>query len=111
MASFAKLDGDNKVVAVHSLHDNECPTEADGINFLKKIHKTGDIWRQTFHDGTRKNYAGIGFFYDETRDAFLPLKPFPSWRLNEATCKWEAPTPKPAGPYKWDEDTQAWVSY
>ena len=49
--------------------------------------------------------------YDETRDAFIPVKEFDSWTLNETTCQWEAPTPKPAGPYKWDEDTQAWVSY
>jgi len=112
MASFAKLDGDNKVISVHSVHDNECPTEADGINFLKKIHQTGDVWKQTFHDGTRKNYAGLGYTYDETRDAFIPLKPFPSWLLNEDTCQWEAPTPRPNEPgiaYHWDEDSLSWV--
>lgn len=59
----------------------------------------------------RKNYAGIGYTYDKTRDAFIPPKPYPSWGLNEDTCLWEAPVPYPTdgGFYSWDEDGQTWV--
>ena len=59
----------------------------------------------------RKNYAGIGYTYDETLDAFIPPKPFASWLLNETTCLWEAPTPMPTDDkrYSWDEETTSWV--
>ena len=59
----------------------------------------------------RKNYAGIGFTYDRTRDAFIPPKPFASWLLNEDTCLWSAPVamPNDGKQYEWNEDTQAWV--
>jgi hypothetical protein len=59
----------------------------------------------------RKNYAGIGFTYDRTRDAFIPPKPFASWLLNEDTCLWSAPVAMPddGKQYEWNEDTQAWV--
>jgi hypothetical protein len=59
----------------------------------------------------RKNYAGIGYTYDATRDAFIPPSPFPSWTLNEDTCLWDAPAPKPddGKPYYWNEATLAWV--
>ena len=58
----------------------------------------------------RKNYASVGFTYDRNLDAFIPPKPFPSWSLNEETCLWEPPTPKPEGVYFWDESKQEWVS-
>ena len=71
------------------------------------------------HGGTpfRKNYAGVGYSYNEIRDSFIPPKPYPSWTLNEDTCLWDSPTPIPedAGTgeppklYKWDEITQTWV--
>ena len=68
------------------------------------VHKNG---------GTplRKNFAGIGFTYDRTKDAFIPPKPFNSWLLNETTCLWEAPTPMPQDDkvYNWDEATTSWV--
>ena len=59
----------------------------------------------------RKNYAGKGYTYDQTRDAFIPPKPFPSWILNEDTCHWNAPVPYPDFDkhYRWDEDTTSWV--
>ena len=59
----------------------------------------------------RKNYAGIGFTYDEERDAFIPPQPFNSWVLNEDTCLWDAPVPYPTDGaiYVWDEETVAWV--
>ena len=58
----------------------------------------------------RKNYAGIGYSYDRTKDAFIPPKPYPSWVLNEETCLWGAPTPMPTDDkfYKWDETTTSW---
>jgi hypothetical protein len=58
----------------------------------------------------RKNYAGIGFTYDEQRDAFIPPKPYPSWTLNESTCLWDCPVAMPTegGPYTWNETNQSW---
>jgi hypothetical protein len=59
----------------------------------------------------RKNYAGIGYSYDVSRDAFIPVKPYASWVLNETTCQWEAPTPMPIDDkqYSWNEETLSWV--
>ena len=58
----------------------------------------------------RKNYAGIGYSYDRTKDAFIPPKPYPSWVLNDDTCLWGAPTPMPTDDkfYEWDETTTSW---
>ena len=65
------------------------------------------------YDGVpfRKNYAGVGYTYDETRDAFIPPKPFNSWILNETTCLWEAPVEYPLDEqqYAWNEENQQWV--
>ena len=126
MASFAKIGLNNKVIAVHSvvnevLHDsNGVEQEINGIDFLTKLHGWS-IWVQTsynthggVHDnnGTplRKNHAGIGYTYDEDRDAFIPKKPFNSWILNETTCLWEAPVayPTDGGKYTWNESTLTW---
>ncbi len=68
----------------------------------------------TWHDSCiGKNYAGIGMTYDEGRDAFIHPKPYPSWVLNETTCRWEAPIPMPTPGegefYNWDEETTSWV--
>ena len=58
----------------------------------------------------RKNYAGLGFTYDSSRDAFIPPKPFASWTLNETTCLWDAPTPMPTDNkrYSWNEEQLIW---
>jgi hypothetical protein len=80
----------------------------------------GGVHYTTDEDGTRVpsadqsealrfNYAGVGFSYDKARDAFIPPTLFPSWVLNEATCQWVAPTPKPDGDYVWDEQAGEWV--
>ena len=126
MASFAKIGLNGKVIEVQSvvnevLHDsNGVEQEAIGIDFLTKL--TGyPVWKQTsynthggVHDngGTplRKNHAGIGYTYDEDRDAFIPKKPFNSWVLNESTCLWESPIPYPqdGNMYKWNEQNQSW---
>jgi hypothetical protein len=68
-------------------------------------------WIQTSYNGTiRKNFANIGFAYDAVRDAFIPLKPYPSWILNETTCRWQAPIPSPddGQMYGWNEPNQSW---
>jgi hypothetical protein len=58
----------------------------------------------------RKNYAGIGYTYDESRDAFIPPQPYPSWTLNEETCLWDSPVPYPTDGerYNWNEENQTW---
>ena len=95
MASFAKIGLNNKVIEVLSVHNNELKDsngieqEVNGIDFLTKL--TGwAIWKQTsYNNNIRKNYAGIGFTYDEDRDAFIPPKPSADAILNEETCLWE----------------------
>jgi len=130
MASFAKIGLNSKVIEVQSvvnevLHDsNGIEQESIGIDFLTKL--TGwAIWKQTSYNthggvhssgGTplRKNHAGIGYTYDEDRDAFIPPKPFNSWILNENTCLWVAPIPMPTEElennqyYSWNESIINW---
>ena len=126
MASFAKIGLNGKVIAVHSvvnevLHDsNGVEQEVNGVDFLTKLHGWS-IWVQTSYNtnagvhssgGTplRKNHAGIGYTYDEDRDAFIAPKPYNSWLLNEDTCNWEAPVayPTDGGKYNWNEETTTW---
>ena len=116
MAHFAKIGLNNKVIQVSSIHDsqlldsNNVSSENLGIDFLTNL--TGwAIWKQTFKDRSlRKNYAGIGYTYDEDRDAFIAPKPFNSWILNETTCQWEAPValPDTENRYTWNEETKQW---
>jgi|TARA_R100000455_G_C6266115_1_gene121380 hypothetical protein len=117
MAHFAKLGKGNVVLSVHVVNnevitdDNGQEQEQLGANFLNNLYKTRDIWKQTsYNKNFRKNYAGIGFIYDQTKDAFIPPKPYPSWILNEDICRWEPPTPYPEDDnnYKWNEATQQW---
>ena len=126
MASFAKIGLNNKVIEVLSVNNevlkdsNGIEQESIGIDFLTKL--TGwAIWKQTSYNtlggvhklgGTplRKNHAGIGYTYDEDRDAFIPPKHFNSWVLNENTCNWESPVAKPQdnNNYGWNEQTLSW---
>jgi hypothetical protein len=109
MAHFAELD-ENNIVTQVLVTDNDYPNE--GYDWL--VETFGGTWVQTSYNATiRKNFAGIGFSYDETRDAFIPPKPFESWLLNEETCNWEAPKPYPTDekPYNWDEQSQEWIEY
>jgi hypothetical protein len=116
MAHFAKIGLNNKVIDVVVVHNNELldannvEQEVNGINYLQGL--TGwSIWKQTSYNGNiRKNFAGIGMTYDEDRDAFIPIKPYPSWVLNEDTCQWEAPTPRPQDGWIWNEESQVWQS-
>jgi|TARA_B110000211_G_scaffold137352_1_gene157104 hypothetical protein len=112
MANFAKLGVDNIVEKIEVVSNDIATTEQAGIDFLNNLHNTNYVWKQTFKDGSiRKNYAGVDYTYDETRDAFIGPKPYASWTLNETTCKWEAPVAEPTDGqrYKWNEETQQWV--
>jgi len=116
MAHFAKIGLNSKVIQVVSVHNNELldadgvEQEANGINFLTNL--TGwAIWKQTSYNANiRKNFASVGFKYDEDRDAFIPPKPFPSWTLVESICQWEAPVayPNDGLMYEWNEENQQW---
>jgi len=118
MAHFAKLDENNVVLEVHCVHNNELldengiEQEQKGIDFLINWSDGYPLWRQTSYNANfRKNYAGVGYTYDSQRDAFIPQQTFPSWVLNEDTCRWEAPVPMPEDGqmYIWDEPTTSWV--
>ena len=116
MATFAKIGLNNKVIEVLSVHNNELldsngvEQEVNGIDFLTKL--TGwSIWVQTsYNNNFRKNHAGIGYTYDENRDAFIAPQPYASWILNEDTCLWEAPVayPDDGEKYTWNETTTTW---
>ena len=109
MAHFAELDADNIVVRVLVVPNEQ---ENRGHDYLATDLGLGGTWVQTSYNATiRKNYAGIGYTFDEGRDAFIPPKPFASWTLNEETCNWEAPTPYPTdgNMYTWDEATTSWT--
>ena len=111
MAHFAKLGVDNIVETVEVLSNDVATSEQAGVDFLNKLYGTEDVWKQTSYNKTiRKNFAGIGFTYDETRDAFIPPKPYNSWVLNETTCLWEAPVayPNDGNTYDWNETNQSW---
>lgn len=124
MAHFAELDAFLKVIRVLVV-DNEDTKDSEGNENeetgAKYLHDgLGGTWVRTSyntHGKThrlngnpfRKNYAGVRYTYDVDRDAFISPKPFPSWVLDEETCLWEAPTPRPDGDYVWNEETQTWT--
>jgi len=111
MASFAKLGKGNVVERVLSVEDSIATTEQAGVEFLQNLYQDRAVWKQTFIDQSqRKNYAGIGYTYDQGRDAFISPQPFNSWKINETTCQWEAPVVKPddGQDYDWNEETQQW---
>lgn len=107
MSHWAELDENNVVLRV-TVGDNGSSDDA-ACEWL--VNNLGGRWVQTSYNGSiRKNFAGIGYTYDETRDAFIPPKPFPSWLLNEQTCQWEAPVaiPDDGKRYVWNEQDQQW---
>ena len=147
MADFVKLNESNIVVKGITIHDNECATEEAGVAFINNLFKTDHVWKKTdpdTHEGAhlkggtpfRKNFAGVGYSYDESRDAFIPPKPFASWVLDEDKCIYVAPVAEPmtytqnyvkidnegnqlndenGNPipdndnYEWNEETTSWV--
>jgi len=112
MAHFAKLGTENIVETVEVVSNDIATTEQAGIDFLRNLYKDQNAqWFQTSYNGNiRKNYAGVGYKYDKTRDAFIAPKPFNSWILNETTCRWEAPIalPDTKNRYNWNEETTTW---
>jgi len=111
MAHFAKLGVGNIVEKVEVVSNDVATDEQTGVDFLNNLYGTRDTWKQTSYNGNiRKNFAGIGYTYDQTRDAFIPPKPFNSWTLNEDTCLWEAPVayPDDGQEYTWNETDQEW---
>tara|TARA_Y100000114_G_C11742724_1_gene319911 strand:- start:47 stop:394 length:348 start_codon:yes stop_codon:yes gene_type:complete len=111
MAHFAKLGTGNIVEKVEVVSNDIATNEQAGVDFLNNLYKTRDVWKQTSYNGNiRKNYAGVGYTYNETLDAFIPPKEFKSWILNEDTCRWEPPITYPTDSrnYKWNEDNQSW---
>ena len=120
MAHFAELNEDNIVVRVLKT-SNEDPNGDEGYQWL--LDNVGGRWIKTSFNtrgGThinggiplRMNFAGNGMYYDENRDAFIPVKFFDSWVLNESTCQWEAPIPHPEpgniDDYLWNEEKCLW---
>ena len=125
MSHFAKLDENNVVIFVTVGRQEDDGREADlcartGERYVQTSYNTrggvhyGPDGEPSADQSTalRKNYAGIGYTYDEQRDAFIPPQPFPSWLLDEDTCLWSPPVPYPAdgGIYEWDEDAGTWVA-
>ena len=124
MAYFAKLGTGNIVENVISINNtvitdvNGIEQEQLGVDFINKLYNTRDVWKQTsYNNNIRKNYAGIGYTYDQTRDAFITPKPYNSWVLNEDTCRWEAPVAMPEltqeqidnrNYYAWNEQIKNW---
>jgi hypothetical protein len=111
MAHFAKLGTGNIITTVQVVHNDIATTEQAGIDFLNNLYNTRDVWKQTSYNGNiRKNFAGVGYKYDKSRDAFIPPKTYPSWISNEDTCQWEAPVARPDDEedYNWNEETTSW---
>jgi hypothetical protein len=124
MAHFAKLGTGNIVEKVIVVSNDVATTEQAGVDFINKLYNTRDVWKQTsYNHNIRKNFAGIGYQYDQERDAFIAPKTFNSWILNENTCRWEAPIEKPItysqnildinnnpikDRYTWNESTLNW---
>ena len=109
MSYWAEIDNNNKVLRV-LVGDNNDPNGDEGYKWL--IDNLGGTWIKTSYNGNiRKNFAGIDFTYDAAKDAFIAPKPFNSWVLDEATCRWQAPTPMPTTEgkiYYWSEDDLSW---
>ena len=116
MAHFAQLDSNNVVTQVivvgnkDTADANGVEKESIGVAFCERLF--GGNWKQTSYNGSiRKNYAGVGYTYNVSLDAFVPPKPYASWVLNNDTAQWDAPTPMPTDDkkYSWDEVTTSWV--
>lgn len=108
MAHFAEIDSNGVVLRVLVVPDEQ---ESRGQDFLANDLGLGGTWIQTsYNSRIRKNYAGIGMTYDAERDAFIPIQPYPSWVLNEETCRWDSPVPYPTDGviYEWNEELIDW---
>lgn len=127
MAYYAELDNNNVVTKIRTgaseevvdleriyterfgkVHKRTSYNTRGGVHYNPETNELSEDQSEAF----RKNYAGVGFTYDETRDAFIPPQPYPSWTLNELSCLWESPIPYPNDEqiYNWNEETQTWES-
>lgn len=117
MAHFAKLDESNMVIDIVVVNNDVLDPlneERSGIVFLTELFSGYTNWKQASYNlNFRKNYPGVGYFYDQDRDAFIPPKPFPSWVINEETCNWKPPIeyPNDGKIYLWNEENIEWVEY
>jgi hypothetical protein len=117
MAHFAKLDENNIVLEVNVVNNDALDPnneEASGIAFLTEWSGGYTNWKQTsYNSTTRKNFAGIGYKYDDLFDAFIAPQPYPSWKLDYTTFQWEAPVALPDAiegfVFKWSEYNKEWV--
>ena len=124
MAHYALLNTENEVISVITGVDEWITqTDIDGTAVggstetweafyaAQPWHGAASCKRTSYNGNMRKNYAGIGYTYDTARNAFIAPKPYASWVLDEATCRWGAPVPLPAtGQWQWDEATLSWVA-
>ena len=127
MAHFAQLDENNVVTQVIVIGNEQLKatvvtevdgflvaqtveSEAKGVDFCKTLYGADTVWKQTsYNNKFRGNFAGIGMKYYPEHDVFMPPCPYPSWVINSATAKWEAPVAKPdCKRYEWDESTVSW---
>lgn len=133
MGYFVILDENNYVVKVDTINNsvftiNNIENVNKANDFLNSLFNTNNVYLQTSYNtrggvhytngvpsqdqskAFRKNYAGIGYYYDPIRDAFIPPKPYPSWTLNEESCLWDSPVPYPSDGkrYMWNEDILNW---
>ena len=111
MAHYAFLDDNNIVTEVITGRNED--EVVDGISDWETYYgnlRGQRCVRTSYNANIRKNYAGIGFRYDDDLDAFIPPQPYPSWLLNEDTAQWEAPIPYPDGDlmYGWNEELGDW---
>jgi hypothetical protein len=109
MAHFAKVEN-NLVTQVIVAEQDVIDSGLFGTGWVQTSYNTHG-GQHPENRPLRKNYAGVGYTYDATLDAFIPPKPFASWSLNEDTCLWEAPVAMPTDGklYSWDEEQQDWV--
>lgn len=116
MAHFAEIDDNAVVLRVIVIANEDCMTdgvesESTGSSFCSSL--LGGTWIQTsYNNQIRKNFAGVGYSYDQSRDAFIPPRPFLSWTLDEELCCWNPPTPRPSdGFWKWNEEALSWEEF
>ena len=109
MSHFAQVDENNIVTQVVVAHDQEWCEQNLGGRWIQTSYNTVGGYHTKGGTPLRYNYAGIGYTYDETRDAFIPPKPYPSWVLDELRCIWKAPLPYPGPGWSWDENLKGWT--
>lgn len=113
MAHYAFLDKNNIVTEVITGIDETELIEGKSPEVWYEEFRGQKCVRTSYNSNIRKNYAGIGFYYDDKADAFIPPQPFASWILNKDTYNWNSPVPHPndGKMYFWDEKLKSWAIY